>query len=344
MISDFTTNLIKAYLLEYTSVFALRYINSSMIRKVYVNRAFFSYETERWMPKDYVLPIYADDFVIITPKDILTKDDTWINHGDMIHRFEDIPDAVENDQLRAEINNYFNSKIPEAEEPTKEDYEKAVSATIEKYPIIIDYYIKMKEDTGEEALVSSIQKVQESDLLYIKQYGGLVNLLQYQSSFYNIDENSKDETYQKILYFKDVIENKGGHKIFYGSDDKPIRREKDVHILFRLVWYGTPSDVSREVDDGRGPADYKISRGAKDKTLVEFKLASNSQLKRNLLKQLNIYKKASDAEWGFKVIIYFSEQELIRVQSILSELDMGQDKNIILIDACIDNKPSGSKA
>ena len=141
-----------------------------------------------------------------------------------------------------------------------------------------------------------------------------------------------------------MIENKGGHKIFYGSDGKPVRRERDVHILFRLVWHGTPSDVSREVDDGRGPADFKISRGADDKTLVEFKLASNTQLKRNLEKQLDIYKKASDAEAGYKVIIFFTEQELVRVQGILRELKMDKDQNVILVDAMSENKPSASKA
>ena len=57
-------------------------------------------------------PFCDDDFILLTPKDILTKDETWINHSDMIHNFEDIPDAVDNDQLRAEINNYFYSMIP----------------------------------------------------------------------------------------------------------------------------------------------------------------------------------------------------------------------------------------
>jgi len=91
---------------------------------------------------------------------------------------------------------------------------------------------------------------------------------------------------------------------------KAIRKETDVHILFRLTWYYTPSDVSREVNDGRGPADFKVSRGASDKTLVEFKLASNTQLKRNLQKQLVIYQKASDAGAGYKVIIFLPRMNL----------------------------------
>lgn len=343
MISDFTTNLIKDYLLGYTAKFTETHINSEFTRVVAVSRAYFSYETERWMPKRYTLPYYDSDFVLLTPKDILTKDDTWINHSDMVHRFEDIPNAVENDQLRAEINNYFYARIP-IEEPTKDDYDQAISSTLAEYPVLIDYYIRLKEDKGDEAVTVSSSKVLESDLLYIKQFGGLADLLQKQTTFYQTPENTKEETFEKIRFFKDVIENKGGHKIFYGSDGNPVRRERDVHILFRLVWHGTKSDVSREVDDGRGPADFKVSRGAEDKTLVEFKLASNSQLKRNLQKQLDIYKKASDADSGFKVIIFFNEQELLKVQGILRELKMENDTNIILVDACSDNKPSASRA
>jgi hypothetical protein len=40
---------------------------------------------------------------------------------------------------------------------------------------------------------------------------------------------------------------------------------------------------------GAGPVDYKITFGAKDKTLIEMKLAKNTALERNLQKQLPIY-------------------------------------------------------
>ena len=120
--------------------------------------------------------------------------------------------------------------------------------------------------------------------------------------------------------------------------------EKDLHILYRLTWFGTPSDVSREVDDGRGPADFKISRGARDKTIVEFKLASNKKLKQNLAKQAEIYQKASDARGAVKVIVYFTAAQLERVNGILASLGLTGHPDVVLIDARADNKPSGSVA
>ncbi|MGA1824390.1 MAG: hypothetical protein ACMUIP_06965, partial [bacterium] len=173
MISDFTTNLIKDYLLNYTETFAVNHIHPSLRMKKSIKKAVFSYQFERWMPKTYDLPVYKGDYIILTPKDILTKDETWINHKDLYNEFEDIPDAVENDVLRAEINNYFYSMIPK--EPKKDDYERAINLTIRKFPELIDYFIKYKEDHGDEAVKASELKVITSYQLYIKQFGELIH-------------------------------------------------------------------------------------------------------------------------------------------------------------------------
>ncbi|TON37876.1 hypothetical protein CGH57_24740, partial [Vibrio parahaemolyticus] len=83
-----------------------------------------------------------------------------------------------------------------------------------------------------------------------------------------------------------------GYKIFYIKGE-PVKRESDLQLLFRLTWFASVSDVNAEVNNGRGPVDYKISRGNRDKTLVEFKLASNSKLKQNLKNQVQVYEAAN---------------------------------------------------
>lgn len=164
-----------------------------------------------------------------------------------------------------------------------------------------------------------------------------------ETDFYKIAGDTYEEAHLRLAYLQDHIENKDGYKIFY-VDGKPIQREKDLQILYNLVWYGTPSDVSPESNSGRGPVDFKISRGATDKTLVEFKLASNSNLKRQLKNQTPIYEKAHDTKRSIKAILYFSERELTKVRRILSQLKMKADKDVVLIDARSDNKPSASIA
>jgi hypothetical protein len=340
-ISDFTTNLVKGFLLDYTQHFARESLSPHKRRSVSASRAAFNYHTQTWEAGIYELPWFERDYVLLVPKDMLTKDDTWINRSDLLDQFEQIPDAIPDSDLRALVNNYFLESFPK--NPTKKDKEAAVRKTISKFPQLVDYFIRLKEDSGDKAANLSSSKVNLSQQLYVEQFGQLRHLLAETTSFYAIQGDTYSEARQRVAFMKDVIENKGGHKIFY-VDGAPIEREQDVHILYRLTWFSTPSDVSREVNDGRGPADFKISRGSTDKTLVEFKLASNPQLRRNLQRQTDVYERASDAKKSLKVIIYFSEEELSRVTDILTDLKLRGNPDIILVDARKDNKPSGSKA
>jgi len=84
--------------------------------------------------------------------------------------------------------------------------------------------------------------------------------------------------------------------------------------------------------------------GSKDKTLVEFKLASNTKLKKNLENQVGIYEAANNTSKSIKVILFFNENEYKRVFEILKELKLLERPDVIVIDACGDNKPSASVA
>ena len=114
--------------------------------------------------------------------------------------------------------------------------------------------------------------------------------------------------------------------------------------MYRLTWYATTFDVNAEVNNGRGPVDYKVSKGKANASLVEFKLASNSKLKRNLEKQTEVYGKASQTDKAIKVILYFSQSELDKVNKALKDLKLEGREDIVLIDAGRDTKASGSNA
>src|SRR3546814_7395638 len=100
-------------------------------------------------------------------------------------------------------------------------------------------------------------------------------------------------------------------------------------LLYRLTWFASPLDVNREVNNGRGPVDYKVSMGNADKTLVEFKLARNTKLKANLKSQVQIYEVANDTKSSITVILYFTDGEWGRVQKILRDLEINNAKNIV---------------
>jgi len=288
-ISDFTTNLIKDFLCRYTAAFAEQHLKTEDVREVHINNACFNFNTESWERRKYRLPWVNDDYIILTPKDMLTRDENWINRGDLIHDFEQIPTAIPDAQLRAQVSNYFYNvlaKHKDREANAKERADAAVK-TMLNFPQIIDYYIKIKEMTGDRATDISAEKVLATEKLFVHQLIEIQKILVTTTEFYRAGDTTYEEAHARLDYLKDVIENKGGHRLFY-HDGVPIKREKDLQILYRLVWFGTRSDAGTEANDGRGPVDFKISRGAKDKTLVEMKLAKNSHLERNLEKQVPI--------------------------------------------------------
>jgi hypothetical protein len=369
-ISDFCTNLIKHYLLEYTQAFARKHLGENQRKPVSVSKARFNYDTHTWANEVFELPFIDGDYVLLTPVDLLTKDDVWINRTDMVRDYDHVASSIGNDQLRAQLNDYFTRSLeaiqqrdeerkPKKESkrrrwsrrfnaptrmgPTQKQTDEAVMSAIREYPEYIEWYIRYKEEHGDEAEAIADERVRSSKELYVWQVRRLVSVLTGDTGFYDVPGTTKDEARQRVAFLKDVIENKGGWRLFYLKNE-PIRRESDVHILFRLTWCNTVSDVNREVNNGRGPSDFEISRGRFDKSLVEFKLAKNTQLEKNLQNQTEIYQKASDAQNALKVIVYFTADELAKVNEILDRLKLRDSPDVILIDARSDNKPSASKA
>jgi hypothetical protein len=342
-ISDFTTRLILHYLCQYTQTFTRKYIRRSLKKRFSVPRALFDYKTETWRPATYTLPRLGNTFVLLMPRDLLTREETWINRTELIERFDELPEAVENAQLRAQVENYFRQILARKREIREEDRRAAAAQTIERFPQLIDYYIRLKEDTGDKAVAVSNERVRRAETVFLDQLGAFAKALLAHTRFYTIAGNTYDEALERLRYLKEEIEDRGGWRIFYDGI-RPIEREADIHILYRLVWFGTPSDVNPEANSGRGPVDFTISRGAADKSLVEFKLASNTQLRRNLQKQVEVYKKSARAQHTIKAIVYFTLGELRRVENILRDLGLTGKPGIVLVDARRDNKPAGSKA
>jgi hypothetical protein len=110
-ISDFTTNLIKEFLLDYTQTFARQHLRPEFRRTVVVERVRFNYFTENWERDRFDLPHYGKSYVLLTPKDILTKDDIWISKSDMVDQYDQIALAIPDDQLRAQLGSYFLSVL-----------------------------------------------------------------------------------------------------------------------------------------------------------------------------------------------------------------------------------------
>ena len=346
-ISDFTVCLIKDYLLAYTEEFAKTHISEELVGDLSVQRSVFNYETESWMSKRYTLPKLGKSFVILSPVDLLTRDDTWISRADFMLSFDSLAVTLPNDALRGQLNQFFRTNLvvksdATAEERNKEHH-RVVLEAIKAFPAIIEYYILEREESGDEATAVSADQVSEVFDWFVKKVSDYVGATLGDSGFYGMAFDSYAAAMERLLFLKHFIEHRDGYRIFY-HDGEPLEREFELQLLYKLTWFATPFDVNAEVNNGRGPVDFKVSWGSRDTSLVEFKLAKNKKLKQGLQHQLVIYQEANETERGIWAIFYFSQSELDRVNAILEELEMAQAENIVLIDCREDNKPSASVA
>lgn len=353
-ISDFTTQLIFEYLLEYTQTFTLTYISENQRIKKTINNAYFNYEFKRWLPKEFVLPKYGRDYMLLVPKDIVVREELWINKEDMLESFEQIPIAISNLELRDTLSNLYYQALPQVKkkdgtirEPYKKEKRAAAELTITKNPIAIKYYIKSKED-NRMSIVEKNTRLMDFEINRISSIipslaSELATRLKKELSVKPIANDSYSESISRILYLKKVIECQDGYKLFYDSEGNIIRREIDLQKYFKAVWYASDFNADSEVNNGRGPVDFKVSYGKNDQTIIEFKLASNNQIKDNLKEQAEVYAAANDNPKIIKVIMFFTYEEEKRIKNILQELDLLNKNNIILIDARNDNKLSASK-
>ena len=128
------------------------------------------------------------------------------------------------------------------------------------------------------------------------------------------------------------------------ANNVPIAKENDLQRFFRFVWYGTDYKVDAEPNNGRGQADFIVSFGQKNQNIVEFKLASNSNLA-HVFQQVQVYEAANCCDGSLIAIFYFSESEYHIAKNVVKSAgyERSIDEAIFLIDCRNDNKISASK-
>lgn len=273
-ISDFTTTLIKGYLAEYTQDFAKKHIDERFKETVSVSKARFNYNTETWEPRLFELPIFREEYVLLTPRRILTRGQLWINKHDMIESclgLREIPLAYSNERLRAQVNNYFKKELPwkpQGTKLTKAERREATKKTFQKFPELKDYYIRRKEKMGSQAQELSELKVSFSEELFVKQVEKFIQQFLISSDFYLGDNDSFLDTRARLLILKDAIEKNSGQWVFH-FENTPLSQESDLKVIFKIIWLAEP--LNSESFN-------------KNEFLPEVKLAKNTFLKKRLEK------------------------------------------------------------
>jgi hypothetical protein len=348
-ISDFTTNLIHAYLAKVTEDFAKDNIRKDKLGNFTIKKAEFDYKHEVWKHKTFKLPKFENDYVLLTPKELLTKEETWINRNEFLEKFDEIPYAMSNKALQAQLIKYFNAKLTEYSEQredkktgeitfvrTAKTKRLAAIDTIKEFPQTVDVYIEKKEKAGANAKKISESYVKETEQFKENQYTHFITSV----TGYQKVPNTYHEAKTRAIYFKECVET-DLYVDFYDEKGTPAS-EDWIQRQFIYVWGGSISDVYREPVKGRGKSDFVVSRGSADKCIVEFKPAYSSSLEKNLEHQLDAYKKLHKAQHGLWIIIVFNNDEFQKVQLLIKKLKLNIE-DIVIVDARRENKIPPSK-
>ena len=343
-ISDFTLNLIKSFLLEYTQKFANKHLDKGLLSEFPVRKVNFDFGKGIWSDARFTLPfLYVKgkkEFVLLVPKEMLTREDTWISKNDFLENDSAIFSAIPNDELRAKINKYFydnlqiklNKKKQAEKDYSKKSRTNSLLKTVWEYPELLDYYIKYKEQKKSDALKSHVADPESINFF------SDASAIQKEFSSKSFKKlTSFDDCVARIDFFKKTLESNSKDLYLKG---KPLK-ENQLRLMFKNVTYGSLFDYNSEVNNGRGPIDFIISFGSKDKTGLELKRAKNSKLKKNLLNQGKIYQEDSNLGHVIKVIFFFSDEELERVNRVLREINKSADNREIFLVDCR-KKQSGS--
>src|SRR3989344_7642748 len=311
-ISDFTLNLIKSFLLEYTQKFAKKHLDKSLLSEFPVRKVNFDFGKGIWSDARFTLPfLYVKgkkEFVLLVPKEMLTREDTWISKNDFLENDSAIFSAIPNDELRAKINKYFydnlqiklNKKKQAEKDYSKKSRANSLSKTVWEYPELLDYYIKFKEQKKSDALKSHVADPESVNFFFD------ASAIQKEFSSKSFKKlTSFDDCVARIDFFKKTLESNSKDLYLKG---KPLQ-ENQLRLMFKNVTYGSLFDYNSEVNNGRGPIDFIISFGSQDKTGLELKRAKNSKLKKNLLNQGKIYQEDGNLKYVIKVIFFFSDDE-----------------------------------
>ncbi len=151
-----------------------------------------------------------------------------------------------------------------------------------------------------------------------------------------------------ITKFCQLIENNGLNKVLYDDKRKPRKEEisqKIFHALATIFCSDKNLDVSPEPNGGRGPVDFKISRG-KGKILVELKLSKNPKLMHGYTTQIREYIKAEKPTHAFYVVLQVNVPnkigQLVKQNQAELAKPQGVIPQVVIINALL--KKSASKA
>jgi hypothetical protein len=333
-ISDMTANVLKGHFIRYTIDVCKRHkmpVVERRIRNSSFNWQFMQWETETaWVPWN---PCY-DRPLLFTPSSFLRRLPTISPEG-----FWDFLGMDENQSLRSDLNYLFTKQVKKAD----------IIQLAKEKRFLVRQYLDFTEkkakavpydlDRDKGGLYQWAQATEE----YVEQHPRAIAASD-EKSFENAITSMANE-------YRLFVEDNAGYKLLWDRSQTRPKTEEAAQLLFlgliKSHCQANDIDVSKEVNIGRGPVDFKFSSGYQHRALLEVKLASNGKFRAGLEKQLTKYLDAEGIGLGFFLVVQHRQEEDAKIQEIKKIVDGVQQLRkvrlrVIVVDAT-PHKPSASK-
>ncbi len=186
---------------------------------------------------------------------------------------------------------------------------------------------------------------------------GFVSIIKEGNKYYYCLNDKKEDPRKKFLdqvmgifrEAKNGIENRGADVTLKDGDEPKGETAIQIALyeMMRGYFYKEDIDVTREAWTGRGPVDFKFSRGFNLKVFLEVKLAKNQNLFDGLEAQLTQYMGSEVVKYGIFIVVLFEDDDLNKIKEIKYKIKGIEAKyKMIITFEYIDargGKPSPSK-
>lgn len=282
----------------------------------------------------YMINPYRGYEVLLLPIEILHK-------LPIAKCWEDIDSVVtENNIIRSVMNQQVAEEWTRWSSSSKKQYlRRNIFADNKTCPYVVGEYRKEE--------LELYNPEEQTDYLLEKIWQRINKLnMSWKSSFQVEYIDSKTASLEIMAYFKQWVENNKGWEVIQDASSRNREKilQRIIHLSGLCYIENNNLDMSCEPDEGRGPVDFKISRG-QDKTLVEVKLSSNSQYLHGYEIQVEEYGKAECTDKLVYVLVDLGNPVKVKNLKNLHEQNIEQGKKVpelVIIDST--KKDSASRA
>jgi hypothetical protein len=330
-ISDITANILRRRFATYTEEIC-RQLDIPLTVYRYL-RGYFDRDQERWMPLAVSLPTnpYNNKPVLLAPRHYLRSLPT-INHDD----FWDYCYINENESLRNEYSVDITRRV---------DKSKIISFA-RRHPEIRRRYIENVERREAEPYdfendpKGLIQWYDNTALHCIAHPLSLA--VASKQDFVGVIDTMLNE-------FQNYVTNNNGWQLLWNDNRSPRGERATQNLFLGIVKHyckANDIDISREVNIGRGPVDFKVAQGYQLRALLEMKLVKNTKFWNGLERQLPKYQQAEGVDLGYFIAVVQTEDDFKKLGNIHEHIKKVKDQtkytiNTVIVDARR-NPPSAS--